>query len=151
VASGVIGNLFYDALKQAVRKLSPSNAAKDEEDVLPELVFHAVIEQCRRYKLAVPQPDRMRLDKWERTGRRVVAHVSCMDSEMTAEVAVSGRQGSYVEVRIRDVSQRAAITRVAKKEYYKKYPRTRPRRNYRLLLTSVVVLVVALVIYLLLR
>jgi hypothetical protein len=56
IASGVAGNLAYDALKKAVRKKTPRLVHARERELLPELVFHAVIEQCRRYDLKVPSP-----------------------------------------------------------------------------------------------
>jgi hypothetical protein len=121
-ASGIIGNLAYDAMKRwfgALRQVRP------DADVLEQIALFAVAEQCRRFQLGV-DPSKLRVRQWRHSPAYTVADIDAKESELRAEVTIPLEVGEFrrsgVNVRIRDVSQRMEIGRAATEVYDSAYP-----------------------------
>jgi hypothetical protein len=121
VASGILGNVAYDALKRVLRRFSKGDSAPVTE-ALDEVVLFAVAEQCRRYQLRV-DPDKLQVCQWHLGPDSARAAVNAKGSELTAEVTVpyNNWRTVGVNVRIRDVSQRVEIARAANDQYHRTY------------------------------
>jgi hypothetical protein len=119
VASGILGNIAYDALMTVVHRVSSKATSVSPPEALEEIVLFAVAEQCRRYQLSV-SPDKLRVRQWRQTPAGAVAMIDAKGSELTAEVTVPYNHWRTrgLNVRIRDVSQREEIARAAKSKYH---------------------------------
>jgi hypothetical protein len=122
IASGIVGNLAYDALKGVLRRVSSRRNSAPVTEQLEGVVLFAVAEMCRRFQLHV-DPSRLRVRQWQHGEKGVVAIVGAKGSELTAEVSIlyDRWRTDGVSVRIQDVSESAAIARVAKSVYREKY------------------------------